>query len=68
MAAATPRIIVVGGGLAGLAAVIKIAEAGGKVDLFSIVPVKRSHSVCDAGRHQLGQEPEGRGRQHVEAL
>jgi succinate dehydrogenase / fumarate reductase flavoprotein subunit len=49
MAAATPRIIVVGGGLAGLSAVIKIAEAGGKVDLFSIVPVKRSHSVCAQG-------------------
>ena len=46
---AAPRIIVVGGGLAGLAAVIKIAEAGGKVDLFSIVPVKRSHSVCAQG-------------------
>ena len=44
--AVTPRIIVVGGGLAGLASVIKIAEAGGNVDLFSIVPVKRSHSVC----------------------
>src|SRR6476619_5712649 len=46
---ASPRIIVVGGGLAGLAAVIKIAEAGGNVDLFSIVPVKRSHSVCAQG-------------------
>ena len=44
-----PRIIVVGGGLAGLSAVIKIAEAGGTVDLFSIVPVKRSHSVCAQG-------------------
>ena len=43
---AAPRIIVVGGGLAGLAAVIKIAEMGGQCDLFSIVPVKRSHSVC----------------------
>ena len=43
---AAPKIIVVGGGLAGLAAVIKIAEMGGEVDLFSIVPVKRSHSVC----------------------
>jgi len=39
--AANPKIIVVGGGLAGLAAVIKIAEMGGHVDLFSIVPVKR---------------------------
>jgi len=47
--AATPRIIVVGGGLAGLSAVIKIAEMGGSVDLFSIVPVKRSHSVCAQG-------------------
>jgi len=47
--AANPKIIVVGGGLAGLAAVIKIAEKGGQVDLFSIVPVKRSHSVCAQG-------------------
>ena len=46
---AHPKIIVVGGGLAGLAATIKIAEMGGHVDLFSIVPVKRSHSVCAQG-------------------
>ena len=44
-----PRIIVVGGGLAGLAATIKVAEAGVNVDLFSLVPVKRSHSVCAQG-------------------
>ncbi|HSK70274.1 MAG TPA: succinate dehydrogenase flavoprotein subunit [Pyrinomonadaceae bacterium] len=43
------RIAVVGGGLAGLAAAMKIAEAGHEVDLFSIVPVKRSHSVCAQG-------------------
>ena len=43
------RVIVVGGGLAGLAAAIKIAEAGMAVDLFSLVPVKRSHSVCAQG-------------------
>ncbi len=43
------KIAVVGGGLAGLMAVIKAAEAGVKVDLFSIVPVKRSHSVCAQG-------------------
>lgn len=43
------RIIVVGGGLAGLMATIKIAEAGKQVDLFSLVPVKRSHSVCAQG-------------------
>ncbi|WP_026690582.1 succinate dehydrogenase flavoprotein subunit [Alteribacter aurantiacus] len=43
------KIIVVGGGLAGLMATIKAAEAGMKVDLFSVVPVKRSHSVCAQG-------------------
>jgi len=43
------KIIVVGGGLAGLMATIKIAEEGNAVDLFSLVPVKRSHSVCAQG-------------------
>jgi len=43
------KVIVVGGGLAGLMATIKVAEAGGHVDLFSFVPVKRSHSVCAQG-------------------
>jgi succinate dehydrogenase / fumarate reductase, flavoprotein subunit len=59
--AATPRIIVVGGGLAGLSAVIKIAEAGGKVDLFSIVPVKRSHSVCAQGGINAAKDLKGEG-------
>ncbi|MBO8172393.1 MAG: succinate dehydrogenase flavoprotein subunit [Bacillaceae bacterium] len=43
------KVIVVGGGLAGLMATIKIAESGVPVDLFSLVPVKRSHSVCAQG-------------------
>ncbi|MFZ3170613.1 MAG: succinate dehydrogenase flavoprotein subunit [Carboxydocellales bacterium] len=43
------KIIIVGGGLAGLMAAIKAAEAGYKVDLFSLCPVKRSHSVCAQG-------------------
>src|SRR6266851_3959046 len=43
------KIALVGGGLAGLAAAMKIAEAGQSVDLFSVVPVKRSHSVCAQG-------------------
>jgi len=43
------KVIVVGGGLAGLMATIKMAEAGTQVDLFSLVPVKRSHSVCAQG-------------------
>jgi succinate dehydrogenase / fumarate reductase, flavoprotein subunit len=58
---ATPRIIVVGGGLAGLSAVIKIAEAGGTVDLFSIVPVKRSHSVCAQGGINAAKNLKGEG-------
>lgn len=46
---AKQRAIVVGGGLAGLMTVIKIVEQGIMVDLFSLVPVKRSHSVCAQG-------------------
>jgi succinate dehydrogenase / fumarate reductase, flavoprotein subunit len=56
-----PRIIVVGGGLAGLSAVIKIAEMGGTVDLFSIVPVKRSHSVCAQGGINAAKNLKGEG-------
>ena len=59
--AANPRIIVVGGGLAGLSAVIKVAEAGGHVDLFSIVPVKRSHSVCAQGGINAAKNLKGEG-------
>jgi len=47
--AAQRNVIVVGGGLAGLMTTMKLAEAGHKVQLFSIVPVKRSHSVCAQG-------------------
>lgn len=43
------KYIIVGGGLAGLMASIKLAEGGHEVLLFSIVPVKRSHSVCAQG-------------------
>jgi len=46
---AEKRVIVIGGGLAGLAATVRIAESGVPVDLFSMVPVKRSHSVCAQG-------------------
>lgn len=59
--AAAPKIIVVGGGLAGLSAVIRIAEAGGTVDLFSIVPVKRSHSVCAQGGINAAKNLKGEG-------
>ena len=43
------RVVVVGGGLAGLAATMKLAELGIGVDCLSLTPVKRSHSVCAQG-------------------
>ncbi len=43
------KIIIVGGGLSGLMATIKVCELGGEVDLFSYCPVKRSHSLCAQG-------------------
>jgi len=46
---AEQQVIVVGGGLAGLAAAMKLAEQGTRVALISLVPVKRSHSVCAQG-------------------
>jgi succinate dehydrogenase / fumarate reductase flavoprotein subunit len=46
---AKQRVLVVGGGLAGLAATMKLAELGLSVDCMSLTPVKRSHSVCAQG-------------------
>ncbi len=46
---ANNRVLVVGGGLAGLSATMKLAELGIPVDLLSLTPVKRSHSVCAQG-------------------
>lgn len=46
---AGPRVLVIGGGLAGLSATMRLAELGVDVDLVSLVPVKRSHSVCAQG-------------------
>jgi succinate dehydrogenase / fumarate reductase, flavoprotein subunit len=56
-----PHIIIVGGGLAGLSAAIKVAEMGGSVDLFSVVPVKRSHSVCAQGGINAAKNLKGEG-------
>jgi succinate dehydrogenase / fumarate reductase flavoprotein subunit len=63
------RVIVVGGGLAGLMTVIKLCEAGVPVDLFSLVPVKRSHSVCAQGGINASVNTKGEGdspRVHLE--
>ncbi len=46
---AEQRVLVVGGGLAGLAATMQLAESGVKVDCLALGPVKRSHSACAQG-------------------
>ncbi|MGB6198620.1 MAG: FAD-binding protein, partial [Candidatus Acidiferrales bacterium] len=56
-----PNIVIVGGGLAGLMAAIRVAEMGLVVDLFSIVPVKRSHSVCAQGGINAAKNMKGEG-------
>ena len=56
-----PKIIIVGGGLAGLMAAIRVAESAVPVDLFSIVPVKRSHSVCAQGGINAAKNLKGEG-------
>jgi len=43
------EVIVVGGGLAGLSATMKLAEKGCHVKLISLTKVRRSHSVCAQG-------------------
>lgn len=63
------KFIVVGGGLAGLMATIKLAEAGKSVDIFSIVPCRRSHSVCAQGGINASVNTKGEGdspRMHFE--
>jgi len=63
------RVIVVGGGLAGLMTTIKLCEAGIPVDIVSLVPVKRSHSVCAQGGINASVNTMGEGdspRIHLE--
>ena len=59
--ARAPQIVIVGGGLAGLMAAIKAAEAGADVRLFSSVPCKRSHSVCAQGGINAAVNTKGEG-------
>jgi len=54
-------VAIVGGGLAGLSAAMKCAERGLQVSLFSLVPVKRSHSVCAQGGINAAKNTKGEG-------
>lgn len=55
------KAAVVGGGLAGLMTTLKLCEKGVSVDLFSLVPVKRSHSVCAQGGINASVDTMGEG-------
>jgi succinate dehydrogenase / fumarate reductase flavoprotein subunit len=62
---AKPSVMIIGGGLAGMAAAIKLAELECDVSIMSLLPLKRSHSVCAQGginsvndlTRQLGDSP-----------
>ncbi|MCB1181394.1 MAG: succinate dehydrogenase flavoprotein subunit [Chlamydiia bacterium] len=43
------EVVVIGGGLAGLSAALRLAEKGCFVKIVSVTKVKRSHSVCAQG-------------------
>ena len=60
-AATNVRIAVIGGGISGLMATLKICEAGGEVDLFSYCPPKRSHSLCAQGGMNACMDTKGEG-------
>ena len=49
MAKRREKIIIIGGGLAGLAAAMKICERNGEVIIIAYQSLKRSHSVCAQG-------------------
>lgn len=58
---ANSKIIVIGGGLSGLMSALKAAEKGAEVSVFSIVPVRRSHSVCAQGGINAALNTKGEG-------
>lgn len=55
------EVIVVGGGLAGLSAAMKLAEKGCFVKLISVTNVRRSHSVCAQGGINVAVNLKGEG-------
>ena len=52
------HVVIIGGGLAGLASAIKLCMLGAKVSIVSITACKRSHSVCAQGGMQADQDIE----------
>lgn len=58
---AIPKIIIIGGGISGLMAALKILEKGIPVDIFSVVRFKRSHTVCAEGGINAALDTKGEG-------
>jgi len=68
MSTAKPKTIVVGGGLGGLWATLRLVEAGIPVQLFALFEVKRSHSACAQGGINAVLDTKGQRdsiRQHI---
>ncbi|ANH78590.1 succinate dehydrogenase flavoprotein subunit [Candidatus Chlamydia sanziniae] len=63
------KVIVVGGGLAGLSAAMQLADRGMIVELVSLTKVKRSHSVCAQGgiNAALNLKPEEEDSPYIHA-
>ncbi len=55
------KIIIIGGGLAGLATALKVCESKMKAVLVSYQPLKRSHSVCAQGGINAAIDTKGEG-------
>ncbi len=55
------KLVVVGGGLAGLMAALRAAEAGVQVDILALGPCKRSHSACAQGGINAALDTHGEG-------
>src|SRR3989449_7024939 len=56
-----PKIIIVGGGTGGLDAQDRVGGGGSPGEFVSIVPVKRSHSVCAQGGINAAKNTKGEG-------
>ena len=68
MADIDKNVVIVGGGLGGLGAALSAVQSGCTVDNVSIVPVKRSHSVCAQGGINAAKNIKGEGdstKQHA---
>lgn len=61
MAKPKNRIIIIGGGLAGLSAAMRLCELACEVILISYQPLKRSHSVCAQGGINAAIDSKGEG-------